>query len=269
MTIHDFTTELFVRVDDAMTNQQKHSQAVLHPSELVTLGFLFALKGVGNRAFYRWAQANLAPLFPNLPERTRFFRLLAAHAQWTDRFLAEPSLLGVVDSFGIELIHPRRQGRSDKQIGKKGKSNHRWIVGVKLCVVLDHLGRVVDWAVDTANVYDAMFQPLIKKYENTMFILGDSGFHVKTTPEQQDPGNLKICPRGAWNQRMLIETVFSMLTNTCRLKKVGHRVWSGLKARLAFAAAAFNVCSQWNGFQADTQADADGFVSLSMLQVAL
>ena len=56
-----------------------------------------------------------------------------------------------------------------------------------------------------------------------------------------------------------------VLTHTCRLKKVGHRVWSGLKARLAFAAAAFNVCSQWNGLQTG----ADGFVSLSMLQVAL
>ncbi len=272
MTIHDFTTELFCRVDDAMTDQQKHSQAILYPSELVALGLLlvalgllFALKGVGNRAFYRWAKANLAPLFPNLPERTRFFRLLAAHQDWTRRFLAQPSILGVVDSFGIELIHPRRQGRSDKQIGKKGKSNHRWIVGAKLCFVLDHLGRVVDWAVDTANVYDATFQPLIKKYENTMLILGDSGFHVKTTPEQQDPDNLKICSRGVWNQRMLIETVFSMLTHTCRLKKVGHRVWSGLKARLAFATAAFNLCSQWNGLQAD----AHGFVSLSMLQVAL
>ncbi len=96
-------------------------------------------------------------------------------------------------------------------------------------------------------------------------ILGDSGFHVKTTPEQQDPENLKVRPRGVWNQRVLIETVFSMLTNTCRLKKMGHRVWSGLKARLAFATAAFNVCSQWNGLQAD----ADGFVSLSLLHVAL
>ena len=39
-----------------MTEQKKHNQAVLHPSELVTLGMLFALKGVGNRAFYRWAE---------------------------------------------------------------------------------------------------------------------------------------------------------------------------------------------------------------------
>lgn len=38
MTIHDFTTELFVRVDDALTDQQKHSQAILHPGETVTLG---------------------------------------------------------------------------------------------------------------------------------------------------------------------------------------------------------------------------------------
>ena len=91
MTIHDFTTELFVRVDDAMTDQEKHNQALLFPSEIVTLGMLFALKGIGNRAFYRWAEANLKALFPHLPERTRFFRLLAAHQDWTDRFLAEPS----------------------------------------------------------------------------------------------------------------------------------------------------------------------------------
>lgn len=265
MTIHDFTTGLFCRVDGAMTDQGKHSQALLHPSETVTLGLLFALKGVGNRAFYRWAKANLEPLFPRLPERTRLFRLLAAHQEWARRFLALPSLLGVVDSFGIELIHPRREGRSDKQIGRKGKSNLRWIVGAKLCYVLDHLGRVVDWAVDTAGVYDATFHPLIERYDGRMLILGDSGFHSKPTQGRRDPENLKVCKRGAWNGRMLVETVLSMLTNTCHLKKVGHRAWSGLKARVAFAMAAFNLCSRWDG----VQADADGFVSLSMTQVAL
>jgi hypothetical protein len=60
MTIHEFTTELFCRIDDATAHQQKHSQARLHPSEMGTLGLLFALKGVGNRAFYRWAEAKLA-----------------------------------------------------------------------------------------------------------------------------------------------------------------------------------------------------------------
>ena len=66
MTLHEFTLELFCRVDDAMKEkalkealpeQKKHSQALLHASEIVTVGMLFALKGVGNRAFYRWLTA--------------------------------------------------------------------------------------------------------------------------------------------------------------------------------------------------------------------
>lgn len=71
-----------------MTDQQKQPQARLFPSETVTLGLLFALEGVGNRAFYRWAERDLKPLFPHLPERTHLSRLLAAHKDWTDCFPA-------------------------------------------------------------------------------------------------------------------------------------------------------------------------------------
>ena len=44
----------------------------------------------------------------------------------------EPSLIGVIDSYGIELLHPRRERRSDKQIGCKNCSNRRWIMDDKL-----------------------------------------------------------------------------------------------------------------------------------------
>ncbi len=70
-------------------------------------------------------------------ERTRLFRLLAAHPDWTDAFRAEPTTLGVIDSYGIGLIHPVREGRSPKQIGKKGRSNRRWIGGGKLCLIVN------------------------------------------------------------------------------------------------------------------------------------
>ena len=53
VTDSDFIIELFCRVDDQMKDVSKHSQAKTHPSELVTLGILFALKGGGSRAFYR------------------------------------------------------------------------------------------------------------------------------------------------------------------------------------------------------------------------
>ena len=65
------------------------------------------------------------PLFPRLPERTRLFRLLKTHHNWTQVFLAAPTVLGGIDTYGIELLHPMREGRSPQQIGRKGLSNHR------------------------------------------------------------------------------------------------------------------------------------------------
>ena len=51
MTTEDFISELFYRVEEALTAVPKHPQASLWPSEVVTLGVLFALKGVGTRPF--------------------------------------------------------------------------------------------------------------------------------------------------------------------------------------------------------------------------
>ncbi len=261
MTTLDFITELFCRVDDAMTGIPKHTQAVLWPSEIVTLGMLHALKGVGNRAFYRWLTRDYGGLFPRLPERTRLFRLFSTHRAWTFQFLAKPTLLGIVDSFGIELIHPVREGRSPRQIGRKGVSNHRWIVGGKLCLVVNHLGGITGWVWAPANAHDTWFHPIIEAFKDWMVVLGDTGFHAGAG----DPPNLKVCVRGEWNDRMLIETVLSMLTLVSHFKKVMHRVADYFEARLAFTVAIFNFLVQWQGWQPD----ADGFVSLSIADFSL
>src|SRR6266542_1260414 len=159
----DFITALFYEVDEQMGAIPKHPEAHLWPSEVVTLGLLHALTGVGNRAFYRWLTHDYRPLFPRLPERTRLFRLLKTHHDWSRAFLAAPTVLGVIDTYGIELIHPMREGRSPHQIGRKGLSNHRWIVGGKLCLLLNQYGLIVAWACGTANVPDNTFQWLIQQ----------------------------------------------------------------------------------------------------------
>lgn len=48
MTTEDFIIDLFCRIDDTMKDLNKDSQAILYPSEIVTLAILFAIKGVGN-----------------------------------------------------------------------------------------------------------------------------------------------------------------------------------------------------------------------------
>lgn len=261
MSTLDFITELFSNIDDALQDVRKHSQAKLHPSEVVTIAILFALKGGHGRAFYRWLKKNWQAEFPNLPHRSRLFRLFVSQRRLTARFLAEPTLLGVIDSYGIELIHPIREGRSEQQIGKKGLSNKRWIVGGKLCLLLNKFGLIVDWDFGSANQYDADFQPLIEKVADQMIVLADTHFHAA----EGDPPNLKICARGTWNDRMVVETVLSMLTTVSHLKKVFHRTWSQFEARLAFMMATFNILVQWDGLSPDET----GFVPLSMAEFSL
>jgi len=261
MSTVDFITELFCYVDEHMPSMPKHVQAKLHPSEIVTLALLFALKGVGPRPFYRWLVRDYRPLFPTLPHRTRLFRLFATHHAWADHFLAEPTLLGVVDSFGIELRHPWREDRADQQIGGKMLSNHRWIIGAKLVYLVNQWGLVVAWDYASGEVPDNAFHALISDFQDEMVIFTDTGFHAQAG----DPANLKPCPRGTWNGRMVVETVLSMLTTVVRLKKVTHRTWRNVCARLAFTMAVFNILVQWDGIALDD----DGNVHLSMAEFSL
>src|SRR5215207_8785305 len=94
VTTQDFITELFCRVDDQIKDEPQHPRAALHPSEVVTLALIFAIKGVGNRPFYRWLGRDFRHFFPGLPERTRLFRLFKTHRARAERFLAEPTVLG-------------------------------------------------------------------------------------------------------------------------------------------------------------------------------
>src|SRR6266851_3940589 len=198
---------------------------------------------------------------PSLPERTRLFRLFRTHQDWTQVFLAAPTVLGVIDTYGIELIHPMREGRSPHQIGRKGLSNHRWIVGGTLCLLLNQWGLIVGWACATAHVADNTFQWLIRQFEDQMIVLSDTAFHAA----EGDPTNLKLCQRGEWEDRLLVETVLSMLTLVCHFKKVMHRVWEYFQARLAFTMAAFNLLVQWHGLEPN----ASGFVPLSIAEFSL
>ncbi len=59
----DCITALFYHVDEQLHAMPKHPKAQLWPSEVVTLGLLHALKGVGNRAFYRGLTRDYRALF--------------------------------------------------------------------------------------------------------------------------------------------------------------------------------------------------------------
>jgi hypothetical protein len=237
MTTEDIIIHIFCCVDDQMHDVKKVAQARLYPSEVVTIGILFALKGGHFRAFCRWLRRDYAGLFGGLPDRTTLQRQLRAQQHQADRLLADASLLNVVDSFPIELLFPIRHGRSKQQLGTKNRDKGRWSIGIKVCWILNRLGQVVGWHWLTMNCPDQDFLPLVALVNEDGVVLSDLGFRCKDGL----PDNLKLCVKGTWNDRMIIETTFSLLTVVCQAKKMFHRTAVHLEARLAYTAAMFNV----------------------------
>lgn len=238
MTTEEIILHIFCYVDDHVQGEAKVAQAKLYPSEVVTIGILFALKGGHFRAFCRWLKRDYDGLFGGLPDRTNLQRQLARYQHLCDQLLEAGSVLSVVDSYPIELLFPIREGRSPQQLGKKNKDKGRWSIGIKLCWLINTYGRVVAWRWVTMNRPDQDFHPMIEQLQEMVIVLADLGFRCADGL----PANLKLCPKGTWNDRMLIETLFSMLTVICQAKKMFHRTTHHLEARLAYMAAMMNTC---------------------------
>lgn len=239
MTTDDIILHIFYQVATSMPNLPRHPQAKLYPSELVTIGILFALKGGYFRAFYRWLKRDYGDWFGEgtLPERTRLQRLLKSHQDWCNLLMADPTFFTVIDSYPIELIFPIRQNRSPQQVGKKGKDKGRWSVGIKFCWLLNDFCRVVAWDWATMNVNDKHFNPLVEPLIGKTIVLADYGFRDR----EGVPENMKICKKGTWNGRMFVETALSLITVVCDLKRIRHRLAVYIQTRLAFVSAMFNV----------------------------
>jgi hypothetical protein len=175
--------------------------------------------------------------------------------------LATPTVCGGIDTYGIKLLHPMREGRRPQQIGRKGLSTPQGLVGGTRCLLLHQWGLVVGWGCATAHGADTTLQWRMRQVDGRMLVLSDTACHAAAG----EPANLQRCQRGAWQDRLLVETGLSMLTLVSHVKQAMHRVWASCHARLAFTLAAFNGLVPWHGFQPN----AAGFVPLSIAELSL
>jgi hypothetical protein len=121
-----FLTAVYVIVDDIVSALPQPPlvgrPTALSPSEVVTLALVAQWQHFGGeRAFYRYAEAHLRPLFPRLPHRSQYNRclrrchdLLVAVAQQVARRLdafAGQGAYEVLDSTGVRTRNSKRRGR--------------------------------------------------------------------------------------------------------------------------------------------------------------
>src|SRR5260370_29024097 len=118
------------------------------------------------------------------------------------------------------------------------KDKVRWIVCIKVAWILNYFGLVSGWIWDWMNVADNSFLDYLGQWDEIM--LADWSFRCADGV----PDNVKLCKKGTWNDRMIVETSFSLLTVVCNAKKIHHRLEAYIEARLAYTVAMFNVCLQ-------------------------
>ena len=167
----------------------------------------------------------------------------------------------MADTFGIELRHPWREDRADGQIGGKGLSNHRWIVGAKLGYVVNQYGLIVAWDYASANVADNAFRALVTDFADEMVIFTDMAFHTHGgRPAESESVQ-------AWHVEWADGRRGGAVAADAgrRPQEAEPPHVANLAARLAYTMALFNVLVLWNGLPVD----ADGNVHLSIAEFAL
>jgi len=239
MEIDLFIVLLFWMVDEYTGELEQHHNAKLHPSEIVTLALLKRMTGKAYRRFLVWLR--WSKLFPNLPDYTRLCRLFHQYEPVIEVFSKEISKedWAILDSVICDAIHPIREGRGTPWVGK-GKSKGRWMVGIKVVVIVSPKGDILEWCLDTANIHDKHFAWIVE--EMKVKVLTDNGFHS----QEGDPENMQICKRGEHNERMVVESVFSLCKRLLGLNNIVAKTLAGFKLAVSSIFALFNLLLQMN-----------------------
>lgn len=238
---HGFIILLFCLVDECTGELEQHGNAKLHPSEIVTLALLKRMTGKAYRRFLVWLRTT--GLFPNLPHFSTLCRLFHRYQPVIEVFSKQSGSLpvdwAVIDSVHCEVIHPIREGRSIDWVGKN-KSKGRWVVGMRVASVVSPKGDILEWALDASNIHDKHFAWLVESFE--VQVLSDKGFHSK----DGDPENLKICQRGEQNERMVVESVFSLCKRLLGMNQIQAKTRAGFELAISSIFALFNLLLEMN-----------------------
>jgi hypothetical protein len=286
-----FLTELYVLVDDFCKTQPPVSHpgpsSGLSTSEIVTLAIYGqATHFPSERAFHRHASRRLRPLFPGLPGRDRFNRLLracgevlTAFALHLGRLLAtgDDRAFEVLDGTGLVVRNAKRRGAGwlfgQADIGWCTRLG--WYEGLRLLVSVTPTGGITGWGVGPASTNDRVLAetffaaravphpglPSVGVPTSDCYV-ADMGFSGKRCQLRwaTEAGAVVISPpqsnsKRAWPKRLkrwlaairqVIEAVNDRLLFACGLDRERPHALDGLQARLAAAIGLHNACCWLN-----------------------
>jgi len=171
---------------------------------------------------------------------------------------ALPTGLYYIDGSCLPVCHLKRSKRNKvfNEIAQYGKTSVGWFFGLKIHLVINHLGELIAFKFSRGNLQDASAAPsLLSALKGLAF--ADKGYISKKLFDELFKNGLKLITRKRknmkekltlsnhekqlLNQRNLIETVFDCLKHKYHIWHTRHRSIFNAMANLMAALAAYSI----------------------------
>ena len=228
VTVHDFIQPFEAAlINRSLTDNQRQltRQPDLSASEIITLLVYYHHSGYRNFQYYyeRLVLAHMKTYFPHLVSYSRFIELLPrqfASLQALARFLSSTNQhtgCYFIDSKKLPVCHNKRIHSHQVFAGLAGRgvSSTGWFYGLKLHLVINELGQIVNFCFTAANVADQnpkVLRQLLTGLQGRCY--GDKGYLTKLFEEFYSQGLRLVTKLKRTMKNQLVE-----LDDKLRLKK--------------------------------------------------
>lgn len=281
MNSSDKITEIFCLVDDFCIEYEKAKEGHTLPSvsgkkarkrkfamsdsEVIAIMVYFHLMNYRNlKHFYlNHVQVNMRAEFPVTVSYNRFVELQQKAMMPMCVFLKTLCLgsctgISFIDSTPIRACHIKRekQHRVLKGLAAKGQCSIGWFYGLKLHLIINDMGELLDFMLTPGNVDDR--EPLRSMgFHKRLFgkLFGDKGYISKDLFEQLFIDGIHLVTKIKKNmknalmhlhdklhlrKRALIETVNDQLKNICQVEHTRHRSTANFLSNLVSGLVAYS-----------------------------
>jgi hypothetical protein len=247
------------------TKKHRNKPCGLSDSEVITILVLFHLGQFRNlNHFYiYYVQVHLKADFPKTVSYNRFVELQQKAAMplailLKTYCLGECTGVSFIDSTPLKACHIKRE-RSNKVfhgVGTKGKSTIGWFFGLKLHLIINDKGEILEFMLTQAHIDDR--EPLKQvSFHEKIFgkLFGDKGYISQTLFEKLFIDGIHLITRLRKNmknslmhihdrlllkKRAIIESVNDELKNMCQIEHTRHRSFANFLTNLLAGLIAYS-----------------------------
>lgn len=269
---YDFT-ELFYFCDEFVSGFLKElkkrqlgprpPRSMMSTSEIVTILISFHLSGYHDfKHFFDFVRRYHRRDFPNILSYSRFVELIPHTAVYLFAMmnvLKGESISGIafIDATSIAVCKNKRihSNKVFKNLAKRGKTTMGWFFGFKLHLAINEVGQIIDFSFGPGNEDDRKHaKNILKNFSGTAY--GDKGYISKklfrellavgvklvtSIRANMKPQIMSIKESIELGKRSLVESVFNVLKNSCRIEHSRHRSIKNFVTNLLSGLCAYSL----------------------------